>query len=81
MLVAGTKDGKIKLWNLNTGETERQMTVNLGPVVEVLMIEPTKKGAGNLDFTVLSCSNKDKNLVATRILNGNNELIDVQEKM
>ncbi len=76
LVVAGCKDGKIKLFNVATGETERTFTVNLGPLVEVLLIEGVAGGA-----TVLSCSTKDKNLIATGLENGNNALIDVQERL
>ena len=37
--ITGGKDGKIKIWNMKTGEPERILTANLGPIVDLLTIE------------------------------------------
>jgi WD40 repeat protein len=38
IIVAGTKDGKIKFWNLESGELERTLTVNNNLVIDMVLI-------------------------------------------
>lgn len=39
VVVAGTKDGKIKFWNLSTGELEKTLTANNSAIIELVVIE------------------------------------------
>jgi WD40 repeat protein len=43
IIVAGTKDGKIKFWNLESGELERTLTVNNNLVIDMVLIEREAK--------------------------------------
>lgn len=88
ILLTGGKDGKIKLWNLETGEIERTLTANLGPIVEIMIFEGNNnndqfKDNKNWlkDLMVVTSSSKDQNLILTNVGNGNNELIDVGGKV
>lgn len=36
--MAGTKDGKIKFWNINTGEVEKTLTVNSNLIIDMALI-------------------------------------------
>jgi len=88
-IVTGAKDGKIKFWSLETGECDRVLTANLGPIVELLILD-SNKGNENEALTkkeimgniaTISCSSKDQNLVLTNVGNGGNAVIDVQSKV
>ena len=86
-LVSGSKDGKLKFWNLENGECDRVLTANLGPIVEVLVLEGANaenEGLGRKEVmnnvAVVSCSSKDQNLVMTNVGNGVNGVVDVQGK-
>ena len=70
-LIVGGKDGKIKIYDLKTGEADQIYNINLGPIVELLALE------SNDNTIVFSCSNKDRNLVSTDLSDGNNTIIDV----
>lgn len=88
-LVTGSKDGKIKFWNMDSGESERVLTANLGPIVELLLLEGNNNNNESTqnrrevlnNIGTLSCSSKDQNLVFTNAGNGNNGLVDVQGKV
>jgi WD40 repeat protein len=43
IIIAGTKDGKIKFWNLENGELERTLTVNNNLVIDMVLIERQAK--------------------------------------
>jgi WD40 repeat protein len=38
MLLTGGKDGKIRLWDIETAEMERVMTANMGAIMEMVII-------------------------------------------
>ena len=86
-VVTGSKDGKIKFWNIELGETERVLTANLGPIVELLVIDSNNNDSSNNkreimnNIVTISCSSKDQNLVFTNVSNGNNGIIDIQSKV
>lgn len=42
-MVAGTKDGKIKFWNLATGELEKTWTANNSAIIELVVVERESK--------------------------------------
>jgi WD40 repeat protein len=54
MMITGGKDGKIKLWDIESGELERAMTASMGPIMEMIVIHDSKQ------FQVISMSNKVK---------------------
>lgn len=70
-LLTGGKDGKIKLFNLESGSLERTLTANLGPIVEILVLEGPSQSPSfkeNLkEVFVISASTKDQNLILTNI--------------
>lgn len=70
-LLTGGKDGKIKLFNLESGNLERTLTANLGPIVEILVLEGPSQSPSlkeNLkEVFVISASTKDQNLILTNI--------------
>ena len=79
-VIAGCKDGKIKVFNVNTGEQEKVLNANLGPVVECLVVETENNnggggggGSSKNDMLILSCSNKDNYVLATNVRTGSNE--------
>lgn len=47
VIVAGTKDGRIKFWNLATGELEKTLVANNSAIIELVVVEreskPSKK--------------------------------------
>lgn len=43
VVVAGTKDGKIKFWNLATGELEKTWTANNSAIIELVVVERESK--------------------------------------
>ena len=43
IIVAGTKDGKIKFWNLDTGELEKTLSASSNLVIDMVLIERKAK--------------------------------------
>jgi WD40 repeat protein len=39
VVIAGTKDGRIKFWNLTTGEVEKTLIANNSAIIELVIIE------------------------------------------
>ena len=78
-LMTGGKDGKIKLFNLESGSLERTLTANLGPIVEILVLEGPNQSPSlkeNLkEVFVISASTKDQNLILTNI--GKKKIINI----
>lgn len=38
LIFTGTMDGKIKFWDIGSGEIEKVLVVNDGPIVELLVL-------------------------------------------
>lgn len=66
-LVVGTKDGKIIVYNLKNGMMEKQLNVNVSPIVDFILLETEQmdQNAGGSPFSVISCANKKSNLILT----------------
>lgn len=73
VILSGGKDGKIRLYDSQNGNCEKNITANMAGIVEMIVVKNEE------DLNVLSMCNKDKNLVLTNTMNGDNELIDVNE--
>lgn len=43
LVVTGSEDGKIKLWNIETGECEKTLTANNNAIIELALIERDSK--------------------------------------
>ena len=43
LVVTGLEDGKIKLWNIDSGECEKSITANNNPILELTLIERDSK--------------------------------------
>ena len=43
LVVTGSEDGKLKLWNIDTGECEKALTANNNAIVELALIERDSK--------------------------------------
>ena len=56
LVLTGTMDGKIKFWDIGSGEVEKVLVVNDGPIVELLVLEREAK-PGKIAFTqiILCC--------------------------
>lgn len=39
IIVTGTKDGRIKFWNLDNGECEKTLTANNSAIIELVVVE------------------------------------------
>lgn len=78
LIVTGTMDGKIKFWDINSGEVEKVLVVNDGPIVELLILEREAKP----DFPLLlSCSAKDQALTLTRTESSSSTLLNLNNKL
>ena len=53
--IVGTKDSKLQIINLLTGQTEKKLSVGTTPIVEIVLLERSCKGESPL---VLSCMPK-----------------------
>lgn len=85
VIVAGTKDGRIKFWNLATGELEKTLVANNSAIIELVVVEreskPSKKKCYIDHPIVLSCSSKDKALVLTKTDTGLSSLFEVNDRL
>ena len=43
LVFTGTMDGKIKFWNIISGEIGKVLVVNDGPIVELIVVEREAK--------------------------------------
>ena len=43
LVITGTMDGKIKFWDIESGEIEKVLVVNDGPIVELVILEREAK--------------------------------------
>ena len=73
-VVAVTRDGKVKAFNLTRGELEKTFTVNENSLIELGVIEREMKPNSPL---VLTCSSKDKHLILTKMDSGISESIRI----
>ena len=48
LVVTGSQDGKVKLWNIETGECQKILTVNNNAIVELALIERDSKPSNSL---------------------------------
>lgn len=39
MVITGTKDGRLKFWNLDNGECEKTLTANNSAIIEMVVVE------------------------------------------
>lgn len=39
VVVAGTKDGRVKFWNLSSGELEKTLGANNSAIIELVVVE------------------------------------------
>lgn len=85
LIVTGTKDGRIKLWNIATGELEKSLVANNGAIIELVVVERESKPSTCCIYVdhpiVLSCSSKDKALVLTKTDTGLSSLFEVDDKL
>lgn len=78
LILTGTMDGKIKFWDINSGEVEKVLVVNDGPIVELLVLERESKP----DYPILlSCSAKDGALTMTKTESSSSTLLALENKL
>lgn len=74
----GTKDGRLHLINLLTGETIRKLSVGTTSLVELFLFERENKSDKPI---ALSCLSKEKSLLLTKLESGTNSLLDVRGRL
>ena len=57
IFLTGSKDGKIKMWNILNGNCEREFICSKNPVVEILLLENFDKGGKNM--MIFAIASKD----------------------
>ncbi|CAK72380.1 unnamed protein product (macronuclear) [Paramecium tetraurelia] len=72
-IISGGKDGKIREFDINTGELLSQQQVTNGPIVEMIVAQDY------VNYSVISMSNKDRNLVMTS--QGVNKVLDTNDQV
>ncbi|CAD8054098.1 unnamed protein product [Paramecium primaurelia] len=72
-IISGGKDGKIREFDINTGELLQSQQVTNGPIVEMIVAQDY------VNYSIISMSNKDRNLVITT--QGVNKVLDTNDQV
>ncbi|CAD8134720.1 unnamed protein product [Paramecium pentaurelia] len=72
-IISGGKDGKIREFDINTGELLQSQQVTNGPIVEMIIAQDY------VNYSIISMSNKDRNLVITT--QGVNKVLDTNDQV
>ncbi|CAD8051290.1 unnamed protein product [Paramecium sonneborni] len=72
-IISGGKDGKIREFDINTGDLLSSQQVANGPIVEMIVAQDY------VNYSVISMSNKDRNLIITT--QGINKVLDTNDQV
>ncbi|CAD8134493.1 unnamed protein product [Paramecium octaurelia] len=72
-IISGGKDGKLREFDANTGELLSSQQVTNGPIVEMIVAQDY------VNYSIISMSNKDRNLVMTS--QGVNKVLDTNDQV
>ncbi|CAD8050117.1 unnamed protein product [Paramecium sonneborni] len=72
-IISGGKDGKIREFDINSGELLSSQQVANGPIVEMIIAQDY------VNYSIISMSNKDRNLVITT--QGINKVLDTNDQV
>ena len=77
-MLGGTRDGKLKIFNIVTGDIEKTYAVNENSVIELFLVEREMKSESPI---ALSCSAKDKALVMTKMETGVSSFVNMDGQL